>query len=123
MKAEKLIRFFGAQVGWDDVRGFASLGGTLIGTARCAAFREVEGRRTAALNLVKHGIDALVVCGGDGSLTGADRLRDEWPEHLAALKERGESVVWRASCDGPNLTSAISLRRHLGRAVPGSLAP
>ncbi|KAK4058394.1 6-phosphofructokinase, alpha subunit [Microbotryomycetes sp. JL221] len=78
------------RVGWDDVRGFASLGGTLIGTARCAAFREVEGRRTAAHNLIKHGIDALVVCGGDGSLTGADRLRAEWPEHVEALANSGK---------------------------------
>lgn len=77
------------QVGWDDVRGYASIGGTLIGTARCAEFRELEGRRKAALNLIRHGIDALVVCGGDGSLTGADRLRAEWPEHIAALRERG----------------------------------
>ena len=70
------------------MRGFASLGGTLIGTARCAAFREIEGRQKAALNLIKHGIDALVVCGGDGSLTGADRLRHEWPEHLKNLVEQ-----------------------------------
>lgn len=109
------------QVGWDDVRGFASLGGTLIGTARCAAFRETEGRRTAALNLVKHGIDALVVCGGDGSLTGADRLRAEWPEHLAALKERGELA------DLPNveqklISSPFVRRRHLRRAIRYSLA-
>jgi 6-phosphofructokinase len=34
-------------------------------SARCAAFRETEGRRKAALNLIRHGIDALVVCGGD----------------------------------------------------------
>ncbi|GAA5887277.1 hypothetical protein JCM6882_002471 [Rhodosporidiobolus microsporus] len=85
LKGRYIIR-----VGWDDVRGFASIGGTLIGTARCAAFRELEGRRTAALNLVRHGIDALVVCGGDGSLTGADRLRAEWPEHIQALVERGD---------------------------------
>ncbi|SGY46928.1 BQ5605_C001g00482 [Microbotryum silenes-dioicae] len=78
------------RVGWDDVRGFASLGGTLIGTARCAAFRELEGRRKAAFNLVKHGIDALVVCGGDGSLTGADRLRAEWPDHVQALLKSGQ---------------------------------
>ncbi|KAG8763560.1 6-phosphofructokinase, alpha subunit [Ceratobasidium sp. 423] len=62
------------KVGWDDVRGWMGEGGTLIGTARCAAFRQVEGRMTAAYNLIKEGIDALVVCGGDGSLTGADRL-------------------------------------------------
>ncbi|GAA5921416.1 hypothetical protein JCM3775_003039 [Rhodotorula graminis] len=85
LKGRYIIR-----VGWDDVRGFASIGGTLIGTARCAAFRELEGRRTAALNLVRHGIDALVVCGGDGSLTGADKLRAEWPEHMTALLERGD---------------------------------
>jgi 6-phosphofructokinase 1 len=53
-------------------------------------FREVEGRRKAALNLIIHGIDALVVCGGDGSLTGADKLRFEWPDHLKALKGEGE---------------------------------
>jgi 6-phosphofructokinase 1 len=82
-----------AQVGWDDVRGFASIGGTLIGTARCAAFRETEGRRKAALNLIRHGIDALVVCGGDGSLTGADKLRAEWPEHIQALLDSGQSCV------------------------------
>jgi 6-phosphofructokinase 1 len=78
------------QVGWDDVRGFLQAGGTLIGTARSAEFREFKGRTKAAYNLVKHGIDALVVCGGDGSLTGADRLRDEWPEHLKVLVKEGK---------------------------------
>lgn len=82
LKGRHIIR-----VGWDDVRGYASEGGTLIGTARSAAFRELEGRRQAALNLLKHGIDALVVCGGDGSLTGADKLRSEWPDHIKALSE------------------------------------
>ena len=78
------------QVGWDDVRGFLSAGGTLIGTARSKEFREFEGRTKAAFNLLKHGIDALVVCGGDGSLTGADRLRAEWPQHLEALVKQGK---------------------------------
>ncbi|KAJ1307590.1 hypothetical protein OPQ81_001686 [Rhizoctonia solani] len=77
------------KVGWDDVRGWMGEGGTLIGTARCAAFRQVEGRMTAAYNLIKEGIDALVVCGGDGSLTGADRLRAEWPELVAGLLQQG----------------------------------
>lgn len=77
------------RVGWDDVRGWLDQGGTLIGTARCAGFRETEGRRKAAFNLIKHGIDALAVCGGDGSLTGAYRLREEWPEHVEALRASG----------------------------------
>ncbi|KAJ2709904.1 6-phosphofructokinase, alpha subunit, partial [Coemansia spiralis] len=74
---------------WSDVSGFLARGGTVIGTARCKAFRELEGRRTGVHNLIKRGIDALVVIGGDGSLTGADRLRAEWPEHVAALENDG----------------------------------
>ncbi|TFK28096.1 6-phosphofructokinase [Coprinopsis marcescibilis] len=75
------------RVGWDDVRGWFSQGGTLIGTARSMTFKTVEGRRAAAHNLVKEGIDALVVCGGDGSLTGADVFRREWPDLLSNLYE------------------------------------
>ncbi|KAL6901652.1 6-phosphofructokinase [Trichoderma evansii] len=78
------------KMGWDDVRGFLSEGGTLIGTARCMAFYERPGRLTAAKNMVLNGIDALIICGGDGSLTGADKFRAEWPsliEELVANKE------------------------------------
>ncbi|MBW0490176.1 hypothetical protein O181_029891 [Austropuccinia psidii MF-1] len=82
LKGQYIIR-----VGWDDVGTFLSEGGTLIGTQRSKAFRELEGRRKAALNLILHGINALIVCGGDGSLTGADKLRAEWPDHVAALLE------------------------------------
>lgn len=67
-----------------------SQGGTLIGTARSKTFRTPEGRKRAALNLILAGIDALAVCGGDGSLTGADRLRDEWPSLVKSLLEDGE---------------------------------
>ncbi|KAN0064162.1 6-phosphofructokinase, alpha subunit [Thecaphora frezii] len=76
------------RVGWDDVRGWMDQGGTLIGTARCKAFRTVEGREKAAYNLITNGIDALAVCGGDGSLTGADKLRAEWPDLVASLKQK-----------------------------------
>ncbi|KAK4219057.1 phosphofructokinase-domain-containing protein [Rhypophila decipiens] len=70
---------------WHDVRGWLSEGGTLIGTARCMAFFERAGRLTAAKNMILHGIDALIICGGDGSLTGADRFRAEWPSLLEEL--------------------------------------
>ena len=47
---------------WEDVRGFLSEGGTLIGTARCMEFMQREGRRTAAKNLIVKGIDAIIIC-------------------------------------------------------------
>ncbi|TBT87337.1 6-phosphofructokinase [Propioniciclava sinopodophylli] len=76
-------------LGWDDVSGITALGGTVIGTARCAAFRTAEGRRTAVAHLIEKGIDRLIVIGGDGSLTGTDALRAEWPDHVAALLASG----------------------------------
>ncbi|KZZ86706.1 phosphofructokinase subunit [Ascosphaera apis ARSEF 7405] len=73
---------------WDDVRGWLSKGGTLIGSARSENFRHREGRLKAAQNMIERGIDALAVCGGDGSLTGADRFRGEWPGLLEELVEK-----------------------------------
>lgn len=73
---------------WEDVRGWLSEGGTLIGTARCMAFKEREGRLAAAKNMIVKGINALIVCGGDGSLTGADRFRAEWPSLCKELIEK-----------------------------------
>jgi 6-phosphofructokinase 1 len=81
----ELIRPLGSQ----DVGGILHQGGTVIGTARSPEFRTREGRQQAALNLVARGIDALVVIGGDGSLTGANLFRSEWAEHLDELVEAG----------------------------------
>ncbi|ETN38272.1 6-phosphofructokinase subunit alpha [Cyphellophora europaea CBS 101466] len=75
---------------WEDVRGYLSKGGTLIGTARCKAFMERPGRLKAAKNMILKGIDALVICGGDGSLTGADKFRSEWPSLIEELVKAGE---------------------------------
>ena len=75
---------------WDDVRGYQSIGGTEIGTARCMEFKERAGRLQAAKNMVLHGIDALIICGGDGSLTGADIFRREWPGLLEELVQKKE---------------------------------
>jgi 6-phosphofructokinase 1 len=63
---------------WDSVGGIIQKGGTIIGSARSQEFRTRPGRLTAAVNLLAHGIDSLVVIGGDGSLTGADLFRQEW---------------------------------------------
>lgn len=60
-----------------DVSGIIGLGGTMLRTARCKEFYEASGRATAAASLKKHGIEALVVIGGDGSYRGALLLEKE----------------------------------------------
>lgn len=75
---------------WDSVGGILQKGGTVIGTARCQEFRTREGRKKAALHLIQKGIDALIIIGGDGSLTGANIFRSEWPELIHELKDAGQ---------------------------------
>jgi 6-phosphofructokinase 1 len=75
---------------WDAVGGILQLGGTVIGTARCPAFLTREGRRMAALNLIQLGVDGLIIVGGDGSLTGANVFRQEWPSLVTELLESGQ---------------------------------
>jgi len=75
---------------WDSVGGILYRGGTIIGTARSDEFMQRSGRLKAAANLVNHGIDTIVVIGGDGSLRGAHILYQEWPGLLVELVENGE---------------------------------
>lgn len=49
-------------------------GGTILYTARCEEFRTAEGQKKGAEICKKHGIDGLVVIGGDGSFQGAQKL-------------------------------------------------
>jgi len=65
-------------------------GGTIIGSARCAEFRERKGRLKAAKNLVRRRINNLVCIGGDGTLTGANLFKIEWPSLLAELLEKSK---------------------------------
>lgn len=61
-----------------NVSNIIQQGGTILKTARCAEFMTPEGRAIAHENMVKEGIDALVVIGGDGSLTGARIFAQEY---------------------------------------------
>lgn len=70
---------------WGDVSNVVSKGGTIIGTARCEEFRERSGMLKAVENLVKLDIDRLVAIGGDGTLSGAEELRQSWPDLLSEL--------------------------------------
>ena len=57
-----------------DVSGIIQMGGTILGTARCPEFKEEEVQQKAADICMKHGIDGIVVIGGDGSYRGAQAL-------------------------------------------------
>jgi 6-phosphofructokinase 1 len=60
-----------------DVGGIVQQGGTVLGSARSPEFVQPAGRASALRNLASHGIDALVVIGGNGSQTGSNSLARE----------------------------------------------
>ncbi|KAK3807909.1 MAG: phosphofructokinase domain-containing protein [Benniella sp.] len=74
------------KMGWDDVQGYLTAVGTIIGTARYKAFRERPGRLQAAKNMVMEGTHALVIFGGDV----ADPFRTEWPSLMEEFVTSGE---------------------------------
>ena len=57
-----------------DVSDIILRGGTILGTARCMEFKTPEGQKKGADICKKHGIDGIVVIGGDGSYRGAQAL-------------------------------------------------
>lgn len=59
-----------------DVSNLINRGGTFLGSARFPEFREFSVRAQAIKNLKKHGIEALVVIGGDGTYLGAKELTE-----------------------------------------------
>ena len=69
-------------------------GGTFLGTARCKEFRTPEGRRKGFDNLMKHGIEGLVIIGGDGSLTGGSLLSKETGMPIIGLPGTIDNDVW-----------------------------
>ncbi len=62
------------------VNGIISKGGTMLGSARSKEFITPEGRKKAYENIKKEGIEAIVVCGGDGTFTGATIFMSEYPD-------------------------------------------
>ncbi len=84
------LRVFGIQKGYEgllennirelsvsSVGNILQHGGTILQTSRSKEFRTPEGRAKASRILKSHGIDALVVIGGDGSYNGAMKLHEE----------------------------------------------
>ncbi len=68
-----------------SVSNIIQQGGTILKTARCKEFATAEGRKAAYDNMTAAGIDALVVIGGDGSLTGAGVFAREYNVPIVGL--------------------------------------
>ena len=68
-----------------SVSNIIQKGGTILKTARSKEFRTPEGRQQAYENMKAHGIDALVVIGGDGSLSGAQIFASEFDIPIVGL--------------------------------------
>ena len=69
----------------ESVSSTIQRGGTILKTARCDEFRTPEGRAKAWANIQKFGIDALVIIGGNGSLSGAVELAREYDIRVIGL--------------------------------------
>ena len=69
----------------EDVSNIIQRGGTILKTSRCEEFKTFEGRSLAYDTMVREGIDALVVVGGDGSITGAYNLAKDFDIPCIAL--------------------------------------
>jgi 6-phosphofructokinase 1 len=97
------------------VSGIVGKGGIVLGTARCLEFHKPEVRAEVIAMLGKLGVRALIVCGGDGSLTGADLLTKEsglriigvpatidndleWTEMSLGVDSAVHTLVWAVDC-------------------------
>ena len=69
----------------ENVSNIIQRGGTILKTARSKDFMTPEGRQRAYENMMKRGIDALVVIGGNGSLAGAREFAQEYDIHCIGL--------------------------------------
>ena len=79
----------------ENVSNIIQLGGTILKTARCQEFKTPEGRQIAYDTMKKEGIDALIVIGGDGSLTGARLLAQEFDVPCIGLPGTIDNDLYR----------------------------
>jgi 6-phosphofructokinase 1 len=102
---------------WGSVAGILHRGGTILGSARCHEFRSRPGRLKAAANMVRCGMDKLVVIGGDGSLSGAQLLYEEWSTLLQDLVAAGE--IEQQLADTHSHLSVVGLPGSIDNDLPG----
>lgn len=77
-----------------NVSNIIQQGGTILKTARSDEFRTEEGRRIAYASMQREGIDALVVIGGDGSLSGARIFAAEYDIPIVGIPGTIDNDLW-----------------------------
>jgi 6-phosphofructokinase 1 len=75
------------------VAGILQRGGTFLGTARSEEFRTIQGQQKALASLVEHGVNCLIIVGGNGSLAGALALQGRGVE-VAGIPATIDNDVW-----------------------------
>ena len=80
-----------------SVRGIINKGGTFLYSARCDEFRQASGRKKAYKTLRNNNIDGLIVIGGDGSFTGALKLKDEFNFPVIGIPGTIDNDIFRTS--------------------------
>jgi 6-phosphofructokinase 1 len=81
-----------------SVSNIIQLGGTILKTARCKEFLSPEGRKAAYDNMTKAEIDALVVIGGNGSLSGARIFASEYNIPIVGLPGTIDNDLANTDC-------------------------
>ncbi len=80
-----LVQDYTRPLGPRDVSNIIQRGGTILRSARSEEFRTKEGRQQAAATIARHGLEALVAIGGDGTFTGAKILFEEHGTRVIGL--------------------------------------
>ncbi len=101
---------------YKDVSGIITSGGTKLGSARSKRFEEAAYRQVAKDNLDKHGIDKLVVLGGDGSFRGMAKFYEEHGVAFAGIPSTIDNdIVGTDYCLG--VDTALNIIREALDAV------
>lgn len=77
-----------------DVSGIIPHGGTILKSARSEEFKTPEGRQKAYETILREGIDALIVIGGDGTFTGARMLSQEHNIPVIGIPATIDNDLW-----------------------------
>jgi len=97
---EGLIHGNFKEMGLRDVGGIIQRGGTILQTRRCMEFMEAAGQREAVRQINNADLDGLVVIGGDGSITGAQKLVDHGIQVVGVPGSIDNDIVGTDMCIG-----------------------